>query len=93
MKQKPKTPYQHLMEDFRAFGMKVARAANFSRHMFTLANAKEGGSWKLDDVYERTMAAQQLGYVVELEATNDGSLIIKYCEKRPTYTDLPLNVR
>lgn len=93
MKQKPKTPYQHLMQDFRAFGMKVAHAANWAKFMFKLQNAKAGGSWKLDDVYHRTMAAQQLGFTVELEAVDNGDLIIKYREKRPDYSDLPLNVR
>ena len=85
-KTKPITPYQRLLDDFREYARKV----NFPRRveMFILPKEKMAQGWSMNDVWERTMAAGQLGYDVVAKADNDG-LHFVYVSKRP---DKPWNV-
>lgn len=86
MKAKPITPYQRLMDDFREYARKV----NYPKRvaMFLLPKDKLSQAWKLEDVWERTKAAEQLGYDVTVRADDDG-LHFGYVCKRP---DTPWNV-
>jgi hypothetical protein len=79
-KTKTVTPYQRLLEDARDFARKVKY-----RHRTTMwlyDKAKLGTGWSLVDLYERTAAAEQLGYDVVLEA-NENGLLVKYVKKVP----------
>lgn len=74
-----KTPYQHLLDEYRDFVMSVYRGG---RSMFFYKKTDLQFGWSLVDIYERTRAAAQLGYDVVLEAKDDG-LHVKYREKIP----------
>lgn len=50
--------------------------------MFFFPKKRLNEAWSLAEVYERTSAANQLGYDVYLSADEDG-LRFKYVEKRP----------
>jgi hypothetical protein len=80
MKTKPITPYQRLMDDFKAF----ANAVEFRKRkpMWNYPKDKLDGGWDLTDLYERVAAADQLGYDVRLLAT-EGGLEVQYIEKNP----------
>lgn len=54
-----------------------------TRGMFSYPKKDLRGSWSLDDVYQRTMAAQALGWNVVLRADDDG-LHVDYAEKLPS---------
>lgn len=47
--------------------------------------------YNLDDVYQRTLAAQTLGYEVVIEADKEG-MTIRY-RKKPKYDELPWSLR
>lgn len=88
MKQKPITPYARLLETCR-------RWANSARYpirkpMFTYANASETDrSFTIADLYQRTAAADQLGYdvLVQCEGKN---LVVTYRARVP---ELPWELR
>lgn len=86
--QKRISPYTRLQETGRAFFRKMVLPRK--RHMFTLPNARtKPSTWDMSAVYQRVEAAKQLGYEVVIETTSD-DLVLKYVEKRPEYSDLPL---
>ena len=80
MKKKPITPYQRLMTDFMDFQRKVRFPSIVA--MWNYPKAKLCENWNLSDLYERVAAAKQLGYDVQLYAT-DAGLEVKYVQKRP----------
>ena len=85
---KPKTPYQHLLEDVKkwAFGVVYPKRTTM---FFYKKDSLRAGSWVLWDVYERTKAADTLGYDVKITAEEDG-LYMRYV-KRPDLA--PIAVR
>lgn len=78
-KQKPKTPYQHLLERAREW----AHSVNYGHRttMWKYPKGKLGDGWSLTDLYERTRAADQLGYDVTLVAGDEGLCVVY--RKRP----------
>ena len=52
--------------------------------MWTYPKDKLNVNWNLTDLYERSRAAQTLGYKVIIEATDKG-IEIYYAEKLPAY--------
>jgi hypothetical protein len=80
MKAKPITPYQRLLDDFREYAGKVE--CRRRKPMFFIPKNRLSEGWRVDDIYERTAAAEQLGYDVILIADLDG-LRIRYIEKVP----------
>ena len=76
-----KTPYHHLAEDFDNFKRKVRFPRTVSMWHYPKGKLTEG--WNLLDLYERTKAADQLGYEVVLVAADEG-LKVQYVAKRPT---------
>lgn len=80
MKEKPITPYQRLL----AHAQKFARAVEFPkrRHMWTYPADKLDTGWALNKLHERAVAAEQLGFVIELKPTDKG-LEVWYVAKRP----------
>lgn len=76
-----KTPYQRLAEEFDQYKVKVAFPRRVGMWSYPKARLSEG--WALLDLYERTKAAEQLGYDVILLPKDDG-LHVQYVQKRPT---------
>lgn len=74
MKTKPKTPYQRLLEDIKKWCYKVRCRHEKIMWMYPKKRLNEG--WNLGDLYERTMAAEQLGYEVRLIANSEGLTVI-----------------
>lgn len=80
MRAKPITPYARLLREV----MRWAHSAKY-RHTVTMCvfpKEKLGGSWRVDDIYERTIAAKALGYDVMLEAKDDG-LHVRFVKRVP----------
>lgn len=75
----PQTPYQRLLERGQSFYSQVLYPD--TRHVWTYPKI---GHWELANLYERTAAANTLGYDTKLFATDKG-LEVKFV-KRP---DLP----
>lgn len=83
----PENPYNRLKERFREYVEDCEY--RHTRTMFTLTKNVLSGPLNLTDVYERTMAADQLGYDVVLSCNKDG-MTIQYKKKIP---DIPWEVR
>ena len=81
-KQKPKTPYQHLIEKCKTWAFSVVYPRRTI--MFVIPKARLSEAWTLADVYERTKAADQLGYDVVLVAADRG--LEMFYRKRPKTT-------
>lgn len=73
-------PYQALMEEIKKFCHKVMYPK--TKPMWTYPKKDLNTTWNIKDLYERTAAAEQLGWDVILKATDNG-LEVKYQEKRP----------
>lgn len=80
MKQKPKTPYQRLLEDVLEFTRKVRFPHEKAMWVYPKARLSEG--WNIYDLSERVQAADQLGYDVCLKVTDQG-LVVFYRKKVP----------
>jgi hypothetical protein len=78
-KEKPITPYQRLMTKARGFSAQVLYPEK--KTMWHYPKAKLSIGWSLADLWERTAAAEQVGYDVRLKAT-DAGLVVEYV-KRP----------
>lgn len=76
------TPYERLLDDVKEFARSVVFATKRTMFLYPKATLKES-AWNLEDLYERTKAADQLGYDVRLVAGDDG-LKVQYV-KRPDY--------
>lgn len=87
MKEKPKTPYQRLVEDVRRWTLKIRSPWRKAMWVYPKNRLSEG--WRLTDLDERVRAADQLGYDVVLVGTEAG-LEVQY-RKRPG--DPPMAVR
>lgn len=53
-----------------------------TRSMWCYPKARLNDNWNLRDLWERVAAAEQLGYDVQLSATEEG-LTVKYVKKIP----------
>lgn len=71
-------PYRRLQSVAQAWAYRVIHPRTV--FMWRYPKEKLSASWKLDDLWERTMAAQQLGYSVRIQATSEG-LIVEYVEQ------------
>ena len=74
-------PYQRLLNEVREFCRKIKYP--HKKLMWYYPKAKLNSSWSLGDLYERTKAADQIGYDVKLEAKDDG-LRVLYVKKLPS---------
>lgn len=77
---KPITPYTRLLSQVKQW----VHSATY-RHttaMFMFPKAKLGIGWSVLDLYERTKAADQLGYDVIVKAADDG-LHVQYIKRVP----------
>ena len=80
VKAKPITPYQRLLDTAAEWARKVTWRKE--RGMWTYPKAQLGEHWSMSDLYQRTLAAQQLGYHVILVADEKG-LMVRYREDVP----------
>ena len=80
------TPYQRLLDLFREYLSKVEYPTRMV--MWIYPKDDLGKSWSLDDLYQRTLAAEQLGFNVVLRAEKDG-LKVEYRKKPP---ERPYNI-
>lgn len=80
-------PYMRL----KALASNWAYKAKFPKRtqMWTYPKAKLCDHWKLDELYQRVVAATQLQHDVVLRATDDG-LVVEYRERCP---DLPYELQ
>lgn len=79
-KRKVATPYARLLKEITEFCSELR-----FRHEATMCSVPKsrlGESFSLNDVWERTMAAEQLGYEVHLVA-DDSGLRFRYKKKGP----------
>lgn len=81
MKTKPITPYQRLLSEIRKYCFEVKHPHTVT--MWHYPKAKLGEGWSLTDLYERTKAAEQLGYSVQLQALDIG-LSVRYVKNPPS---------
>lgn len=80
MNRKQPNPYQRLMREAFGWAQNIVYRKRKTLWMYPIDRLRDG--WPLDGLYHRVLAAEQLGYDVQLEATDDG-LMVKYVEKAP----------
>lgn len=80
MTEKRKTPYQHLLEAAREFYYSLPHGHKC--HMFFWPKNRLRDGWTLHEVWERTQAADKLGFDVIVRADDDG-LRMSYRKKLP----------
>ena len=78
---KPKNPYQRLLDDIKDWCRKMKYRHEKTMWLYPKSRLDEG--WALRDLYERTKAAEQLGYDVQLVANDDG-LSVRYKKQVPS---------
>lgn len=82
MNKKPRNPYTDLLEEAKQYVRKVLHP----RKVFMTRIPKNGidqrSGYRMDDIYQKVCAAEDLGYDVQLFAV-EGSLEFKYVEKPP----------
>lgn len=88
MTTKRESPYHRMQRYFREWAQDVVYARRKTMFLYKKSSLDTG--WSLSQIYERTIAANQLGYEVIVQADNDG-LHFKYIEKRPT--EIPWDAR
>lgn len=72
MKAKQITPYQRLLDEIRQFVSKLKFGRKYSMFYWKKADLIPQNSWRLDEVYQRTLAANKLGYEVVITADKQG---------------------
>ena len=73
-------PYEMVLKEATQLAFEVEHPIH--KPMFFFPTEKLNSGWTLGDVYQRTLAASQLGFDVVI-AAHDGGLEIKY-RKKPT---------
>jgi hypothetical protein len=79
---KRKTPYDHLMEEFKEFHDSVKFAHKVLMWTYPKDELEKG--WVLIKLFERIQAAEQLDYKVILEKADDGLRV--YYRKKPEFS-------
>ena len=77
---KQKNPYQRLLDEIMEWCQKVIYRHEVTMWVYPKNRLVEG--WELHTLYERTKAAEQLGYDVILVATDEG-LRVSYKKQIP----------
>lgn len=79
-------PYHDLKRRFREFVNACVMRPRKTMWVYARSRLAEG--WALDNLYERCAAAEQIGYEVQIKATDEG-LVVQYVKKLP---DRPYDV-
>jgi len=80
-------PYERLMQRVCMYQSKVVSPR--VRGLWSYPKDRLAEGWPLTSLYERTKAADTLGYDVRLRAMEDGSLRVEYVERVPSFEMLP----
>jgi len=75
-------PYTRLKKICKDYAMKVDYPRKISMYYWSKNKLNKQTGYVLDDVYQRVLAADALGYEVHIFADGDG-MAFKYVEKRP----------
>jgi hypothetical protein len=81
MKTKPQNPYSRLVKEARQFAFDVKYRRR--KTMWTYPKTTEAKAWRLDDLYQRIAAADQLGWDVQLTTDSDGGVVVQYVKRAP----------
>jgi len=81
-------PYQYLLKQVREVITKIKYRE--TKNMFFYSYKNLGKAWSMTQIYERTKAAEQLGYDVQVKTTDKG-LQFFYIKKMPYITTDWLN--
>lgn len=73
-------PYSDLKRRFNEFVTQCL--CRHTKSMWTYPKARLGDNWTLDRLWERVAAAEQIGYDVQIRATDEG-LSVQYVKKLP----------
>ena len=85
-KRQIKTPYQRLAEQFDAFKVRVKHPRTIQMWLYPKDRLLEG--WSMASMYDRTAAAAQLGYDVQIFA----DMILSESRVKSPSTTLPSKV-
>lgn len=91
-KEKPKTPYERLVEETLRFLSRVLFPKKKEMWTYTKQDVDSARYAVGDVLRQRVIAARQLGYEVHI-VENDGVISVLYVEKRPEWDDLPWSLR
>ena len=80
IKMKRINPYTRLLNEIKEFCGSVMYRSE--KEMWYYPIKKLGSEWNLDDLYQRTAAANQLGHEVHVRADKKG-LIVTYVKELP----------
>lgn len=80
MKQKPIMSYQRLLLIGHKFANSIKWRNKANMFWYSAEKMRGGTGYRLDDVYQRVLAAQDLGYEVMIIADSSG-MQLKYIEK------------
>lgn len=89
MSQKRINPYDRLKQEAKKWALKVAYPLRKTMWRYPKADLLRDGGWHLADLWERVAAAEQLGWRVELTASDEG-LVVTYVKK---HEDAPWEFR
>jgi hypothetical protein len=78
---KPVTPYARLLQSFKEYARAVEYRQRVTMWLYPMEKLSE--RWNLLDLYERTKAAEQLGYDVLVSAEDEG-IVVRYIKKIPS---------
>ena len=80
---KPVTPYERLLRQALRYHSEVAFPRRLVMFSFLKDEMAKRQAWRLDEVRERVLAADALGWNVEITVNAAGDLVMTYL-KRPT---------
>lgn len=80
MKTKRTNPYTSLLGQIKGFVAKLKYRHTVALFYWKAESLIPTQAWRLDDVYQRTLAAQSLGYEVVIEADEKGMTM--KCKKK-----------
>jgi hypothetical protein len=80
------SPYTRIQEEFRQWIEDVLTRRRVTLDVIDQKSIDAGKAFVLKNLYERTLAAQQIGYTVEITASTEG-LAINYVEALPATPD------
>lgn len=72
MKNKPTNPYVMLLNEIKAWIRKLKYRHTARMFFWTVENLAADKVWRLDGLYQRVIAAKELGYEVVVEADEKG---------------------
>ena len=75
-------PYTRLLAEIRKYLESIKYRHRTGMFRYSMEYLEQQTAWTLNDLYERTIAAEQLGYDVQLRADKNG-LHVEYVKQIP----------